>query len=120
MTKNHPSLAIDPYYDGVPAYMTEVYDWAYVDPKWVRALDHNWVVRVLAVFERSATDARLSQRNQGRHARLATGACLWRSGDACGAESGAKGAFHLTDVTPIQIEHGTRKLAGMELDQGHS
>ena len=47
MTKNHSSLAIDPYYDGVPAYMTEVYDWAYVDPKWVRALDHNWVVRVL-------------------------------------------------------------------------
>ena len=27
---------------------------------------------------------------------------------------GAKGTFHLTDVTPIQIEHGTRKLAGME------
>ena len=47
MTKNHSSLAIDPYYDGVPTYMTEVYDWAYVDPKWVRALDHNWVVRVL-------------------------------------------------------------------------
>ena len=40
MTKNHSSLAIDPYYDGVPAYMTEVYDWAYVDPKWVRVLDH--------------------------------------------------------------------------------
>ena len=32
MTKNHSSLAIDPYYDGVPAYMTEVYDWAYGDP----------------------------------------------------------------------------------------
>ena len=26
---------------------------------------------------------------------------------------GPKGAFHLTDVTPIQIEHGTRKLASM-------
>ena len=47
MTNNHPTLAVDPYYDGVPAYMTEVYDWAYVDPKWVRALDHNIVVRVL-------------------------------------------------------------------------
>ena len=47
MTNNHPALAIDPYYDGVPAYMTEVYDWAYVDPKWVQALDRNWVVRVL-------------------------------------------------------------------------
>lgn len=27
---------------------------------------------------------------------------------------GPKGAFHLTDVTPIQIEHGQRKLGGME------
>ena len=27
---------------------------------------------------------------------------------------GPKGLFHLTDVTPIQIEHGTRKLAGMD------
>ena len=33
MTNNHPTLAVDPYYEGVPAYMTEVYDWAYVDPK---------------------------------------------------------------------------------------
>lgn len=47
MTKNHSSLVVDPYYDGVPAYMTDVPDWAYVDPSWVRALDRNWVVRVL-------------------------------------------------------------------------
>ena len=47
MTKNHPTLAVDPYYDGVPEYMTEVYDWAYVDPKWVRMLDRNIVVRIL-------------------------------------------------------------------------
>jgi ubiquinone/menaquinone biosynthesis C-methylase UbiE len=26
---------------------------------------------------------------------------------------GPRGAFHLTDVTPVQVEHGTRKLAGM-------
>ena len=32
MTTNHPSTYVDPYYDGVPAYMTEVYDWAYVTP----------------------------------------------------------------------------------------
>lgn len=47
MTNNHPTLSVDPYYDGVPAYMTEVYDWAYVDPKWVQALDRNIVVRIL-------------------------------------------------------------------------
>ena len=31
----------------LPAYMTEVYDWAYVDPAWVRWLDHNLVVKTL-------------------------------------------------------------------------
>lgn len=27
---------------------------------------------------------------------------------------GPQGTFHLTDVTPVQIEHGSRKLAGMD------
>ena len=31
----------------VPAYMREVYDWAYVDPRKVHWLDHNIVVKTL-------------------------------------------------------------------------
>ena len=31
----------------LPAYMSEVYDWAYVNPRYVRWLDRNIVVRVL-------------------------------------------------------------------------
>ena len=50
MLQKPSSTAVDPYYDGVPEYMVEVYDWAYVDPKWARALDHDWVVRVLLFF----------------------------------------------------------------------
>ena len=114
MTKNHPSLVIDPYYDGVPAYMTEVYDWAYVDPKWVRALDHNWVVRVLLFLN----DQRLMKAYLDE---ITEGMRVWQLAHVYGdlvtraaRKVGSKGVFHLTDVTPVQIEHGTRKLAGME------
>ena len=114
MTNNHPALAIDPYYEGVPEYMTDVYDWAYVNPKWVRALDHNWVVRVLLFLN----DQRLMRAYLNE---ITPGMRVWQLAHVYGdlvtrvaQKVGIKGLFHLTDVTPIQIEHGTRKLAGME------
>lgn len=114
MTKNHPTLAIDPYYDGVPAYMTEVYDWAYVDPKWVRVLDHNWVVRVLLFLN----DQRLMRAYLNE---IKEGMRVWQLAHVYGdlvtrvaQKIGPAGLFHLTDVTPIQLEHGHRKLAGMD------
>ena len=114
MTNNHPALAIDPYYEGVPAYMTEVYDWAYVNPKWVRALDHNWVVRVLLFLnDQRLMRAYLNEIKPGMlFLQLAHvyGDLVTRAAQ----KVGPTGVFHLTDVTPIQIEHGTRKLSGME------
>ena len=113
MTKNHASLAIDPYYEGVPAYMTEVYDWAYVDPKWVRALDHIWVVRILLFLN----DQRLMRAYLNE---IKPGMRVWQLAHVYGdlvtraaQKVGPKGSFHLTDVTPIQIEHGHRKLDSM-------
>jgi len=113
MTKNHPSLLADPYYDGVPAYMTEVYDWAYVNPKWVRALDRNWIVRVLLFLnDQRLMRAYLDEIKEGMH--------VWQLAHVYGdlvaraaRKVGPQGAFHLTDVTPIQVEHAIRKLAGM-------
>ena len=114
MTKNHSSLVADPYYDGVPSYMTEVYDWAYVDPKWVRALDHDLVVRVLLFLN----DQRLMRAYLNE---IQPGMKIWQLAHVYGdlvqrvaRKVGSHGQFHLTDVTPVQIEHGTRKLAGMD------
>ena len=114
MTNNHPTLAVDPYYDGVPAYMTEVYDWAYVDPKWVQALDRNIVVRILLFLN----DQRLMRAYLNE---IEPGMKVWQVAHVYGdlvtraaTKVGPKGAFHLTDVTPVQIEHGSRKLAGMD------
>jgi ubiquinone/menaquinone biosynthesis C-methylase UbiE len=113
MSRNHSSLAIDPYYDGIPNYMLEVYDWAYVDPKWVRVLDHNWVVRVLLFLnDRRLMRAYLNEIREGMR--------VWQVAHVYGdlvrrvaKKVGPRGAFHLTDVIPVQVEHGTRKLAGM-------
>ncbi|WP_373975647.1 rhodoquinone biosynthesis methyltransferase RquA [Chitinibacter sp. SCUT-21] len=113
MSKNPPLLANDPYYEGVPEYMTEVYDWAYVDPNWVKALDRNIVVKVLLFLN----DQRLMRRYL-RH--IEPGQRVWQLAHVYGdlvqraAEKvGPHGAFHLTDVTPIQIEHGSKKLKDM-------
>lgn len=114
MTKNHASLAIDPYYDGVPAYMTEVYDWAYVDPKWVRVLDRNLVVRVqLFLNDQRLIRSYLNEIKEGMR--------VWQLAHVYGDlvtraahRVGPSGVFHLTDVTPIQLEHAQRKLAGLD------
>lgn len=38
----------DPWYDGVPNYLVDVYDWAYVNPKWAGWLDRCMVVGVVS------------------------------------------------------------------------
>lgn len=113
MTTNHSALGGDPYYEGVPDYMTEVYDWAYVNPRWVRALDRNVVVRTLLFLnDRRLMRAYLDEIREGMS--------VWQLAHVYGdlvihaaKKVGARGVFHLTDVTPAQLEHGTRKLAGM-------
>lgn len=113
MTENLPPSAVDPYYEGVPEYMVKVYDWAYVDPNWVRVLDHNWVVRILLFFnDQRLIRAYLDEIEEGMR--------VWQVAHVYGdlvtrvaKKIGPKGVFHLTDITPVQIEHATRKLAGM-------
>ena len=114
MTNNHPQLVADPYYEGVPAYMTEVYDWAYVDPKCVNFLDRDLVVKVLLFLN----DQRLMQAYLDE---VKEGMRVWQVAHVYGdlvsrvaRKVGPAGAFHLTDVTPAQLEHATRKLAGMD------
>lgn len=94
----------------VPAYMKEVYDWAYVNPAWVRWLDHNAVVKTLLF----GNDRRLMSRYLSR---IRPGMRVWQVAHVYGdlvqlvaQKVGAQGAFDLTDITPIQIAHGTRKI----------
>jgi ubiquinone/menaquinone biosynthesis C-methylase UbiE len=107
-------MTVGPYYDGVPDYMIDVYDWAYVDPKWAHALDHNWVVRILLFFnDQRLIRAYLNEIREGMR--------VWQVAHVYGElvarvakKVGPTGVFHVTDITPVQIEHATCKLAGME------
>ncbi|WP_434514487.1 rhodoquinone biosynthesis methyltransferase RquA [Dechloromonas sp. ARDL1] len=99
------------WYDGVANYLVDVYDWAYVNPKWVKWLDHCMVVRLLLF----GNDARLMQLYLDA---IRPGMKVWQVAHVYGdlvqrvaARVGPQGKFHLTDVTPIQIEHGRNKLA---------
>lgn len=103
----------DYYYEGVPDYMTEVYDWAYVNPERVRQLDRNIVVKTLLF----CNDQRLMRAYLKE---IEPGMRVWQVAHVYGdlvrraaEKAGQQGAFHLTDITPVQVEHGKKKLADL-------
>ena len=111
MSRNHPPLPCKPYYEGVPDYMTEVYDWAYVNPRRAALLDRNLVVSTLLFLN----DQRLMRRYLQQ---IQPGMLVWQVAHVYGdlvekaaARVGKHGAFILTDITPVQVEHAVRKLA---------
>ncbi|KUM02349.1 rhodoquinone biosynthesis methyltransferase RquA [Chromobacterium subtsugae] len=114
MTTLHTrASAGDPYYQDVPAYMTEVYDWAYVNPRKARLLDHKLVVRTLLF----GNDQRLMRAYLDE---IRPGERVWQVAHVYGdlvqraaARVGEAGRFTLTDVTPIQVELAAGKLAGL-------
>lgn len=104
--------AAKPAQPGIPDYMNEVYDWAYVDPRWVRRLDCNAVVTTLLFGNaRRLMNAYL--------AKIHPGMKVWQVAHVYGdlvqqvaAKVGPSGHFDLTDVTPIQVAQAKKKLAG--------
>ncbi len=98
----------------LPNYMREVYDWAYVNPSWVRWLDHNIVVKVLLF----GNDRRMMRAYLDS---IRPGSRVWQVAHVYGdlvrlaaQKCGPEGTFHLTDVTPIQIEHAHKKLDDLQ------
>jgi ubiquinone/menaquinone biosynthesis C-methylase UbiE len=97
----------------VPAYMHEVYDWAYVNPRLVELLDRNIVVKTLLFLN----DRRMMRAYLER---IKPGMRVWQVAHVYGdlvklaaERCGPQGHFQLTDVTPIQVAHGTRKVRHM-------
>ncbi|KPC49969.1 rhodoquinone biosynthesis methyltransferase RquA [Amantichitinum ursilacus] len=109
----HPTPDLEPDHHGVPDYMLEVYDWAYVNSRNVRWLDRNLVVRTLLFGQ----DQRLMRSYLER---LQPGMRVWQVAHVYGdlvqraaRRVGHSGAFHLTDVTPAQVRHARAKLESM-------
>ena len=111
MSTNPPRRTRATYYEGVPDYMTEVYDWAYVNPVKAGLLDRNIVVSTLLFMN----DQRLMRRYLER---IRPGSRVWQVAHVYGDlvqraadKVGPDGHFTLTDITPVQIEHSLNKLA---------
>jgi len=95
----------------LPAYMSEVYDWAYINPRHVRLLDRNSAVSVLLFGNAERLMRRYLEQIQ-------PGGRVWQMAHVYGdlvsraaRKVGENGHFLLTDITGIQIAHARRKLA---------
>ncbi len=96
----------------IPPYMQEVYYWAYVSPRNVELLDRPIVPRVLLFLnDRRLIRGLLEEISAGQSVLLSSHVY----GNLCpylADRVGPEGTFHVCDVTPIQVAHAQRKLAG--------
>ncbi len=94
----------------VPAYLSEVYDWAYLNPRNVRLFDREWVVATILWGNHHRL--RLSAFEEIRPGQqVLQPACVY--GDfspALARHVGSRGRLQVFDVAPIQVERCRRKL----------
>jgi SAM-dependent methyltransferase len=94
----------------VPAYLEEVYSWAYLNPRNVALLDRPWVVSaILWGNYGKLLRATLAEVRPG--ARVLQPACVY--GDfspRIAAHVGPRGRLDVADVAPLQVANCRRKL----------
>lgn len=121
LTQDHAKASTDNDPDGgcetsrrgtVPAYLQEIYWWAYVHPNAVRLFEREWLVNLILFGNyrrlRDLALADLEQEPQGRTLQVA---CVY--GDLTPrlhANLDGKGELHVVDVLPVQLDNLRRKL----------
>jgi len=105
-----PSLVYSAAAPAVPAYLREVYHWAYINPRNVRLLDRELVVSVILWGNhRRLRKAAFDEIPSGSS--VLQPACVY--GDfspALASHIGVEGCLDVVDVVPIQVASGRRKL----------
>jgi ubiquinone/menaquinone biosynthesis C-methylase UbiE len=96
----------------IPAYLEQVYWWAYVHPNAVRVFEREWLVNLILFGNYSKLrDAAVRELGNGAAGATLQVACVY--GDLtprvhqCIAKDGA---LHVVDVLPIQLENLRKKL----------
>jgi SAM-dependent methyltransferase len=108
-TPTHTSRSF--YYHGVPDYLVKVYDWSYVNPRWVKKLDNNIVVWFL-LFGQAGRLIRAYLNEITPGARVCQIAHVHGDQTVQVAQRvGPNGFFELIDVAPIQLERARQKLS---------
>ncbi len=96
----------------IPAYLSEVYGWAYLRPSSLLLLDHTLVVSAIlwGQFHR-LKQAALAEIPRGSH--VLQPACVYgRFSRDLAEHVGPAGRLDIIDIAPIQVENCRRKLAG--------
>jgi SAM-dependent methyltransferase len=108
-----------PHDANIPDYLLNTYHWSYLNPRWVRWLDNDFVVWLL-LFGNAGRLVRVYL------AEIAPGARVWQVAHVHGSQTvrvarhiGSDGSLTLTDVAPIQIKRARAKLAACPWAQIH-
>ncbi len=106
-----------PSFDGAPAipdYLRDTYSWCYLNPRNVKLLDREWVVRtILWQQHHRLVQAATAEMEPGQHV-LQT-ACVYGNFSVALAEHiGPEGKLEVFDVAEVQVRNCDRKLRGYE------
>ena len=97
----------------IPAYLWETYYWAYLNPRNVRLLDRELVVKVILWGQhRRLRKAAFAELEPGQD--VLQPACVYGDFSPALAEHlGPRGSLEITDVAPIQVDTCRRKLRNL-------
>lgn len=97
----------------IPDYLHDTYHWAYLNPRNVKLLDREWVVRTILWQQHNRlTQAAVSEIEPGQH--VMQTACVYGDFSSKLAEHiGPEGKLEIMDVAEVQVRNCERKLNGM-------
>ena len=95
----------------IPEYLYKTYYWAYLNPRNVKLLDRDWVVRTILWQQHNRlTQAATAEIEPGQD--VMQTACVYGDFSTVLAEHvGASGSLDIFDVAEVQVRHCRRKLA---------
>ncbi len=98
----------------IPDYLRETYYWAYLNPRNVRRLDREWVVRAILWQQHNRlTRAALAEIEPGRHV-LQTACVYGNFSNKLAEHIGPEGKLEIIDVAEVQVRNCRRKLNGFK------
>lgn len=106
-----PKPASTPGDAPIPAYLSDTYDWAYIDRRGIRFFDHPVIVNaILWGNMRRLTDVVLDELTPG--SRVLQAACVYgQFSPRLAAHIGRNGRLEIIDIAPTQVENTAAKLA---------
>lgn len=110
VARNRAEIDADPY---IPKYMKDVYYWAYLDPRNVRLLDREWVVKIILWFQHLKLQrAAFAEFKPGQ--KVLQPASVY--GDFCpnfARHLGPDADLEILDIVPVQVLACRGKMASL-------